>query len=81
MGFIASVAIVLVVLGAADVIKLSSGTIAIILLVGVLALICFGVSEAGKDAAAYKNRRDYWLKRGSGVRDRRTYDDRYKRRR
>ncbi len=73
--------IVIVLLGAADIIKLSDGTMAVIILVGVLALICFGVSEAGKDATAYKNRRDYWLKRGSGVRDRRTYDDRYRRRR
>jgi hypothetical protein len=79
--FIASTAIIIVLLCATGVIHASDRFVSIVIIVGVIAFIVGGFIENEKDEAARRNARDYWLNRGSGVRDRRTCDDRYKRRR
>lgn len=77
--FIAVIAFALVLANLVGAMHFSSGTMAVIIIVGAIGLIIGGFSEAGKDEAARRNARDYWMKRGSGVRDRR-YDDRRRRR-
>lgn len=77
---IAGIAIVLVLANAIGITHLGSGVMAVIIIVGVIGLIFGGISEASKDEAARTNARDYWLKRGSGVRDQR-YENRGNKRR
>lgn len=77
--YIAGIAIVLVIINLAGITHFSTPVMAVIIIVGVIGLIVGGFNETVKDEAARKNARDYWLKRGSGVRDRR-YNDRGRKR-
>ena len=63
MGTIVTIAIAVVILAAAGVIHISEGVIVVVMIIGVIAFLFFGVAEMAKDETARKKWRDYWLKK------------------